>query len=491
MRLLKLLGTLIFLAIIGFLVMSCLGETIDSGNGINACEDCGEVIHECICMPLVQNPIASDFIIGNLTQTAGSVTAVIITPQTGKSTGTITIFYNGSTTLPVNVGTYSITFNVAASAGWNAAEGLDGGSLSINFINQTPNASDFDINNLIQTVGSVTAVMITPKTGKSTGLITIFYNGSTTLPTSAGTYAVTFNVAASTGWNAVTGLNGGSLGINNQNPVASDFFIGNLNQTAGSVTAVTITPQEGKSTGTITVLYNGSATQPTTVGTYTVTFNVGASTGWNAANGLNGGTLVIEALMPDSRFEYYWVNEHGSLVTTSGGSTSISAGTDLIITAQDPSYTVKQWHLNGVNTGHSNNTFTFSSDMVGNYTIGLFVEKNGKIYNTNILITVHITFSGNVSTGNYPDYREHSFTATASTLFIHFYRGTLSSNAYIYDKSYNLISTIPINSYSEASYSQTVTSGQVYYIRIVSRSVYNGYSGGTYQIAVSNSSTRP
>lgn len=164
--------------------------------------------------------------------------------------------------------------------------------------NQTPIASDFNISNLTQTVGSVTPVTITPKPGKSTGTITIYYDGSTTLPTTVGTYSVTFDIAAATGWNAVTGLSAGTLTINAiVTPVAADFNIGNLTQTAGSVTAVTITPKTGKSTGTITIYYDGSTTLPTAVGTYSVTFDVAAATGYNAATGLSAGTLTIKSLI--------------------------------------------------------------------------------------------------------------------------------------------------------------------------------------------------
>jgi len=244
-----------------------------------------------------QTPVADDFIVSNLTQTAGSVIAVTITPKEGKSSGAITIYYNGSTSIPMGVGTYNVTFDVAAITSWNAATGLIGGTLTINATNLNPVASDFDICNLTQTIGSVTAVTITPQTGKSNGAITIYYNGSQTLPTTAGSYAVTFDVAATIGFNAATGLIAGILTINatNQNPVASDFDIGNLTQTIGSITAVTITPQTGKSNGAITIYYNGSTTLPTTAGSYTITFDVAASTGWNAAAGLIGGTLTINA----------------------------------------------------------------------------------------------------------------------------------------------------------------------------------------------------
>jgi len=51
-------------------------------------------------------------------------------------------------------------------------------------------------------------------------------------------------------------------GNNNQTPVATDYDIGNLTQTAGSVTAVTITPKSGKSSGAISIKYAGSAEIP-------------------------------------------------------------------------------------------------------------------------------------------------------------------------------------------------------------------------------------
>jgi len=332
-----------------------------------------------------QNPAATDFDIGNLTQTVGSITAVTISPKEGRSTGTITIYYNGSTTLPTTDGTYTVTFDVAASTGWNAAVGLAGGNLTIE--NQNPVATDFDIGNLTQTVGSITSVTISPKAGKSTGTITIYYNGATALPATAGTYIVTFDVAASIGWNTATGLAGGTLTVN-QNPVVSDFNIGNLTQTVGSVTEVTITPKDGKSNGAITILYNGSTTLPTTVGTYTVTFNVAAATGWNAATGLAGGTLEILQTVSEVKIEYFWVDQHDSLVTTSGGATIIARGETLTITAQGTGYVIKQWHLNGVNTGLSGDTYVFSQSIAKTYTVGIFVEKNGKLYNTNIVITV-------------------------------------------------------------------------------------------------------
>jgi hypothetical protein len=86
--------------------------------------------------------------------------------------------------------------------------------------------------------------------------------------------------------------------------------------------------------------------------------------------------------------EYYWVDEHGSLVTTNSGKVTINRGEALTISAQSAGYTVRMWHLNGVNTGQNGTSYSFSSTSAGKHTIGLFVEKDGKLYNTNITITV-------------------------------------------------------------------------------------------------------
>jgi uncharacterized repeat protein (TIGR02543 family) len=84
-----------------------------------------------------------------------------------------------------------------------------------------PVAGDYNIDNLEQTYGNVTDVSITPKTGKSDGAITIYYESSggttytksETVPTAAGTYTVTFDVAQTSGWHAVTDLSAGTLTI--------------------------------------------------------------------------------------------------------------------------------------------------------------------------------------------------------------------------------------------------------------------------------------
>jgi len=106
------------------------------------------------------------------------------------------------------------------------------------------------------------------------------------------------------------------------------------------------------------------------------------------AGSSGSATFTILQTVSPGRFEYYWVNQHGSLVTTSGGAVTIAAGATLTITAQSTGYTVVRWHLDGVDIGQSGNTYEFSSMAIGKHTVGLLVSKDGKLYNTNITITV-------------------------------------------------------------------------------------------------------
>jgi len=199
--------------------------------------------------------------------------------------------------------------------------------------NQTPVADDYDVGgNLTQTAGSVTGVTITAKSGKSKGAITIKYSGSTTIPQTAGSHAITFDVAAATGWNAVAGLSAGTLTVVTPTPVVGDYEINGLAQSRGSVKAVTIEPKSGKSSGQRTIYYEGTSgttytksptlPNPSTNGTYTyaVTFDVAAATGWNKADGLSAGTLVINDLKTPKADDY----TYGNLTQKAGSVTAVT-----------------------------------------------------------------------------------------------------------------------------------------------------------------------
>jgi len=87
--------------------------------------------------------------------------------------------------------------------------------------------------------------------------------------------------------------NGEAASNNNQTPVNTDYTIGNMNQMLSDVGAVTITPKQDKSNGTVTIYYDEEIELPSEAGMYAVTFNVAAAAGWNATNGLYAGMLYI------------------------------------------------------------------------------------------------------------------------------------------------------------------------------------------------------
>jgi len=83
----------------------------------------------------------------------------------------------------------------------------------------------------------------------------------------------------------------------------------------------------------------------------------------------------------------------------------------------------------------------------------------------------------------------YSFTATAATQYIHFSIGTLNDlDVQMYSSTGSTVGTSFSPSSSYPSYSQTLTVGETYYIRVRPSSTSNS---GTYQIAFNGSSTAP
>jgi transcription elongation GreA/GreB family factor len=163
-------------------------------------------------------------------EVAGGTTVTLSTTTTDAE-----IWYTTDGTTPAKDGTGSAKYTtpiaitaavtikaIAVKDGMNDSGELEAAYTIQSAANQTPVAGDYDISsNLTQTYGSVTAVTVTAKTGKSPGAVTVSYAGSgsttydksTTAPTAAGTYTVTFSVAAATGWNAASDLAAGTLTI--------------------------------------------------------------------------------------------------------------------------------------------------------------------------------------------------------------------------------------------------------------------------------------
>jgi hypothetical protein len=295
---LRLLGIIALAVIIGFSMVACDNGTTSSTTTTE------------------EYPVKDDYTSSSLSLSYdGTEKTVTITPKDGKSTGAVTVFYNGSTAKPVNAGSYAISFNVAASGKYRAAEGIYFGQLVINPVAGTkPVKADFSISGLsaIYNDNVPCPVSIYALPGKTNGTIIIYYTGADVTyaktqapPYAIGRYNVTFDVGAGTnGYDAETNLDAGQLVISEQTdnvsvPTADDFHIQGTgvfpyNALTPAIQMVTITKKEGMSSGPITIKYNGvplpHVTEPDT---YVVTFDVGASLGWGSAANLYAGILKI------------------------------------------------------------------------------------------------------------------------------------------------------------------------------------------------------
>jgi len=136
----------------------------------------------------------------------------------------------------------------------------------------------------------------------STGTLSVAVGSPAGYNVSGSPRTVTIYRYTSSGGGGGGGSGGGGGGGGNsgtQTPIAGDYTISGTGTFTydGSARTVTVTAKSGKSTGTVTVKYNNSTIAPSAVGTYTVTFDVAAVTGWNAASGLSAGTLTINGLV--------------------------------------------------------------------------------------------------------------------------------------------------------------------------------------------------
>jgi sugar lactone lactonase YvrE len=201
----------------------------------------------------------------------GSGSAIVFTVD-GSSTAPATI--SGTLVSVTGAGILVIDANQAGNANYNAAT-----QAQVSVIVNKATATVV-LGNLNQNYsGNPEAVTVT--TAPVNLAVTVTYNGSTTAPTTAGSYAViaTINDAnyqgTATGTLIIAGLPG-------------TVALGDLSQTYdGSAEAVTTitTP----SNLAVTVTYNGIPTAPTTAGSYAVVATI-SSPNWS---GTANGTLVI------------------------------------------------------------------------------------------------------------------------------------------------------------------------------------------------------
>src|SRR6185369_6263341 len=273
------------------------------------------------------NVAAGNFVISKATPTLsvgnptvvynGSPQAAVV--SSGSVAGSITsVQYNGSGTVPTNAATYAITANFAPtdSTNYNSLTAASAGTFQITAA--TPTAS---IGN--PTVTYNTSPQAAAVTCSGGGAVSnILYNGSSTVPTNAATYAVSANCAASANYSAATGVAAGNFVISKATPTLS---VGNPTVVYnGSAQAAVVS--SGSVTGSITsVQYNGSSTVPTNADTYAITANFAPtdSTNYNNLTAASAGTFQITAATPTASIGNptvtYNTSPQAAAVTCSGG----------------------------------------------------------------------------------------------------------------------------------------------------------------------------
>ncbi|MEZ4663486.1 MAG: MBG domain-containing protein [Caldilineaceae bacterium] len=226
--------------------------------------------------------------------------AVVYTgaPQTANVTGTVAgavsaIQYDGSATAPTDIGVYAVTadFTPTDSANYNSLSGAAAGNFSITAAPTIPTLSV--TNSPVVYNGSPQAAIVN---GSTPGTVSaVKYNGSPTVPTNAGTYAVTadFTPDDTVNYTSLTGAAAGDFVIQKVTPVLS---------ITNPAVVFTGSPQTANVIGSVggavsSVKYDGSSTAPTNVGVYAVTadFVPTDSVNYNSLSGAAAGNFSITA----------------------------------------------------------------------------------------------------------------------------------------------------------------------------------------------------
>ena len=316
-------------------------------------------------------------------------TAVTITPSSGVQTGTqLTAAYTSATT-PAGVtyewrkdnvaiqGAHSSTYTPLAAGSYTVTVSATGfnphTSTAVTVTNRTPVAGDYTISGTgtyTYTSGTTRPVTVTAQSGKSAGAVTVNYSGGT-VPTNAGTYTVTFNVAAdnTNGWNAASNLAAGTVTINKATGSAvsgAPTVSGTPLYNSITLTAPTLSTATGQ---TIEYARNTSSTTPTTGWQDSATFGsltantdyyffarAKESTNYNAGAASSGtvlktasqitistqpvsstpvtvgsisGTLSVTATATGATLSYQW---YSNTTNSSTGGSSISGATSATFT---------------------------------------------------------------------------------------------------------------------------------------------------------------
>lgn len=202
------------------------------------------------------------------------------------------IKYDGSSTVPTAAGTYAVTADFTPTDTTNYAS-LDDASAGSFVINQA--APVLSVTNSPVTYNGLQQAA--EVSGSVAGVVSdIKYEGSSTVPTSAGTYAVTadFTPTDTTNYASLDNASAGNFVINQATPVLS---------VTNSPVTYNGSPQAAAVSGSVDgvvsdIKYNGSSTVPTDAGTYAVTgdFTPIDTVNYASLNDASAGTFTINQL---------------------------------------------------------------------------------------------------------------------------------------------------------------------------------------------------
>jgi len=264
--------------------------------------------------------------------------------------------------------------------------------------NQDPVAGDYDIVGLLDTLiydGTQKSVSVTLKTGASSGTVTeVNYEGiapttytkSNIAPLNAGSYAVTFDVAAVNGWNAAT-LSAGTLTISPKDISSVTIDTIPVQNYTGSELKPSLTVKDGTTVLVVdtdyTVAYSNDLDEGT--GTATIT-GIGNYTETKTADfeiivSKSGAVLV-----------YYWVDAHDALVTSDNPAIKVGEKATITPTAALAGYDLVKVVVDGKDETSKVNTatqsYTFTGNNKGTHYISVVVSKGTKAYSTTITVKV-------------------------------------------------------------------------------------------------------
>ncbi|MDR2814858.1 MAG: MBG domain-containing protein [Prevotellaceae bacterium] len=201
--------------------------------------------------------------------------------------GSITVFYNGDATPPVNAGDYTVSVKIEGGANYSH-DSLTLGTFTIGKADPTIDLlsyapGDFDVTY----DGAPQLVDVEKQNGvEGLGDVTTLYNGNTTPPVNAGTYAVTVKIENGENYNDAT-FTLGDLAIQKAEPT-TDLLEYTPKEVTYNGAPQPVSVKELDELGSITVFYNGEATPPINAGNYPITVKIEEGDNYNAI------TLTLE-----------------------------------------------------------------------------------------------------------------------------------------------------------------------------------------------------